>query len=148
MLRLFLWLLRKSINFQKNPYHPLVWISGNPIIGDNVYISGFVEIYAKGAKVTIGDNCDIGSFSVINCADSHLKTIGKVNKISKNSIEIEHNVFIGSQVMVKGGTFIGHNSVLAAGTVIGSITVPPFSLVHGNPAVVKQGYYLDKNYSA
>ena len=148
MLNLFLWFLRRSINFKKNPYHPLAWINGDPEIGKNVYISGFVEIYAKGANVSIGDNCDIGSFTVINCADSHLKTIGKASEIDRKHILIEHNVFVGSQVMIKGETHIGHNSVIAAGTVMGSINVPPYSLVYGNPATVKEGYYLGKNNSA
>jgi len=147
MLNFFLWLLRKALNFKKNPYHPMVWINGDPVIGKNVYISGFVEIYAKGAKVIIGDNCDIGSFTVINCADSHLKTIEKSGFVARKSITIEHNVFMGSHVMVKGETTIGHHSVLAAGTVVGGINIPPYSLVYGNPAKVKEGYYYSKTYS-
>ena len=47
--------------FKKNPYHPLVWIVGNPKIGKNVYIGGMSEIQANNAEITIGDNCDIAS---------------------------------------------------------------------------------------
>ena len=50
------------LGFKKNPFHPLVWILGDPIIGKNVYIGGMSEINATGAKVMIGDNCDIASF--------------------------------------------------------------------------------------
>ena len=31
--------------FKKNPFHPLVWIVGEPKIGKNVYIGGMSEIH-------------------------------------------------------------------------------------------------------
>ena len=74
-------LLEKVTNFKNNPYHPLVWINGDPILGDNVAIGGFSEINAKGAQVVIGNNCDIASFVSINCADSHKKCIGLSHRI-------------------------------------------------------------------
>ena len=40
-----------TINNQDNPFHPLVWINGSPVIGEETYIGGFSEINAKGAKV-------------------------------------------------------------------------------------------------
>ena len=45
-------------------------------------------------------------------------------------------------VMIKGGTKIGDFTVIGAGTVIGNIEIPPYSLVVGNPPIVKEGYYL------
>ena len=80
--------------FKQNPYHPLVWIVGNPKIGKNVYIGGMSEIQSNNAEVTIGDNCDIASFVSINCADSHQKCIGLSDKIDRRNIVIENNVFI------------------------------------------------------
>jgi acetyltransferase-like isoleucine patch superfamily enzyme len=130
--------------FSSNPYHPLVWIVGNPNIGKNVYIGGFSEVNAKDVSVTIGDNCDIASFVSINSADSHKKCIGLVNYVERLDINIEDHVFIGSHSVIKGGASIGHHSVVAAGTIVGPISIPPYSLVVGNPAKVKQGYYLRK----
>ena len=131
-------------NFQSNRFHPLVWILGDPEIGEDVYIGGLSEVNAKGARVSIGDHCDIASFVTINCADSHKKCIGLLTEAERNDILIEDHVFIGSHSVIKGGARIGHHSVVAAGTVVGTIDVPPYSLVVGNPAVVKPGYYLDK----
>ena len=37
----------KFTTFKANPYHPLVWINGNPKIGGFVSIGGFSEINAK-----------------------------------------------------------------------------------------------------
>lgn len=130
--------------FPANRFHPLVWIVGDPEIGAEVYIGGFSEVNAKGARVRIGDNCDIASFVSINCADSHKKCIGLSAEVERRDILIEDHVFIGSHSVVKGGARIGHHSVIAAGTIVGAVEVPPYSLVVGNPAVVKSGYYLNR----
>jgi|GEM_PF-132815 len=135
----------RLINFKKNRFHPLVWINGDPQIGNDVYIGGMSEINAKGANVSIGDGCDIASFVAINCADTHKKCIGLSDKPCCKDITIEHNVFIGSHSIIKGGASIGHSSVVAAGTVVDGQDIPPHSLISGNPMVVKPGYYLSKN---
>ena len=134
-------LFTELTNIRSNRFHPLVWINGEPDIGENVYIGGMSEVNAKGAQVTIGDNCDISSFVAINCADSHKKCIGLSESIECRDIVIEHNVFIGSHSVIKGGAFIGHNSVVGAGTIVEGVTIPPYSLVVGNPMTVKEGYY-------
>lgn len=131
-------------NFKINNFHPLVWINGDPIIGENVYIGGMSEVNAKGAVVRIGDNCDIASFVSINCADSHKKCIGLTKEDSREDIIIENNVFIGSHSVIKGGVYIGHHSVIAAGTIVGKSIIPPFSLVIGNPMEIKKEYYKNK----
>ena len=125
--------------FKQNPYHPLVWIVGNPKIGKNVYIGGMSEIQSNNAEVTIGDNCDIASFVSINCADSHQKCIGLSDKIDRRNI-----VFIGSHCVIKGGAYIGHHSVIAAGSVVDGVKINPYSLVIGNPMKIKDGYYTEK----
>lgn len=131
-------------NIKENRFHPLVWINGEPEIGKNVYIGGFSEVYAKGAKVVIGDNCDIATFVVINCSDSHKKTIGISDEVEKKDIIIEENVYIGTMSFIGGGVHIGHHSVVGAGTIVRPGDYPPYSLIVGNPAVVKPGYYKNK----
>ncbi len=129
-------------SFKKNRFHPLVWIVGEPEIGKNVYIGGMSEINANGARVVIGDNCDIASFVSINCADSHKKCVGITKETERKSIVIENNVFVGSHSVIKGGAHIGHHSVVAAGTIVEGVKISPYSLVIGNPMHVKSGYYL------
>ena len=75
-IKIFKKLFNELTGFKENKFHPLVWINGEPEIGVNVYIGGFSEINAKGAKVILGDNCDIASFVTINCADSHEMCLG------------------------------------------------------------------------
>jgi acetyltransferase-like isoleucine patch superfamily enzyme len=131
----------KITQFKKNRFHPLVWIVGDPEIGEGVYIGGMSEVNAKGARVIIGDHCDIASFVSINCADSHKKCIGIKNEVERKDITLEQNVFVGSHSVIKGGAHIGHHSVVAAGTIVEAVSIPPYSLVIGNPMQVKPGYY-------
>jgi len=138
-------LFSKLTTFKKNSYHPLVWIVGEPEIGKDVYIGGMSEINAKDAKVIIGDNCDIASFVSINCADSHKKCIGIMQKTERRDIVIENNVFVGSHCLIKGGAHIGHHSVVAAGTIVEGIDIPSYSLIIGNPMKVKMNYYSKFN---
>ena len=133
-----------NLQLNKNPFHPLVCINGNPKIGKKVYIGAFSEVNAKGADVTIGNNCDIASFVSINCADSHKKCIGLSDKNSFKNIKIGDNVFIGSHSFIKGGAQIGKNSVVSAGSIVEGKKIPPYSLIYGNPMKVKKGYYKKK----
>ena len=130
-----------TLKLSINKFHPLVWINGNPDIAEDVYIGGFSEVNAKGAKIYIGKGSDIASFVSINCADSHKITIGIDNEISRKDIFIGENVFIGSHSVIKGGAKIGHHSVVAAGTIVDGIEIPPFSLISGNPMIIKPGYF-------
>jgi len=128
--------------FKENPFHPLVCINGDPKIGKNVCIGFFSEVNAKNANVLIGDNCDIASFVAINAADSHKKCLGLAKEIERGDITLENDVFVGSHSFIGGGVYIGHHSVVGAGTIIAKpCKIPPYSLVVGNPAKIKEGYY-------
>ena len=137
-------LLIDVLDLKENDFHPLVFITGNPKIGENVCIGFFSEINAKGAEVIIGDNCDIASFVSITVADSHKRCIELKEEIERKIIIIGNNVFIGSHCFIKGGAHIGHHSVVAAGTIVEGIKIPAYSVVYGNPMDVKEGYYKNK----
>ena len=135
------WFSDKS-SYKKNPYHPFVLIHGDPNIGEGVYIGAFSVVNAKDSEVNIGPYCDIASFVSINCADSHRVALEFSTKIDRRSIMLEDHVFVGSHCVIKGGVKLGHHSVVAAGTIVDSCDVPPYSLIAGNPMVVKPGYYM------
>ncbi len=138
----FLSLLVSVLDLRENPYHPMAFINGEPEMGKGVYIGSFSEINAKGARVKIGDNCDIASFVSINVADSHKTVIGLSKSVERKDIIIENNVFIGSHSFIGGGVSIGHHSVVGAGTIISeSMEIPPYSLVVGNPPRVLERHY-------
>jgi acetyltransferase-like isoleucine patch superfamily enzyme len=130
-------------DFRANRFHPLVWINGEPEFGQGVYVGGFSEINAKGARIVIGDHCDIASFVSINVADSHKRCLGLGEDIERADIVLEDHVFVGSHVTILGGAHIGHHCVIAAGTVVAKGYIPPGSLVAGNPMTVREGYFRD-----
>lgn len=134
--------LIEILDLRKNPFHPLVFINGEPKIGKNVFIGFLSEVNAKGGEVILGDNCDIASFVSINVADSHKRCLGISSEIERTPIILENDVFVGSHCFIGGGTHIGHHSVVAAGTIlIKGGDIPPYSLIKGNPAKVFPGYY-------
>lgn len=134
------------LDLRSNPYHPLAFINGEPEIGKDVFIGFLSEVNAKGAKVKIGDRCDIASFVSINVADSHLRAIGISDSICRADIELEHDVFVGSHCFIGGGCHIGHHSVLAAGTIlVKGGDIPPYSLIKGNPAEIFPGFYKERS---
>ncbi len=141
LVKLASYILQRATGFKANRFHQLVMIFGEPNIGERVYIGPFSEIYAKGAGVIIGDKCDIASFVSINCADSHRKCLDLASENIRRDITLEHNVFVGSHSLIKGGAYIGHHTVIAAGTMVDAKKIPPYSLVSGNPMIVKEGYY-------
>lgn len=134
-------MLMKIMDNRDNPFHPFVFIHGEPKIGKNVYIGLFSEINAKYSEVVIGDGCDIASFVAINVSDSHKLCIGISTEMEKKPITIENNVFVGSHAFIKGGAHIGHHTVVAAGTIVEGVKIPPYSLVVGNRMKIKEGYY-------
>lgn len=138
--------LSDATDMKKNPYHPFVWINGDPEIGENTYIGGMTEIYAKGARVSIGSNCDIASFVSINCSDSHKKTIGISEEVDRADITLGNNVYVGTMSFIGGGTHIGHHSVIGAATSVPKGVYPPYTLIVGNPATVKPRYYENKDH--
>ena len=135
-------------DLRKNPFHPLAFVNGTPELGKEIYVGLFSEINAKGGRVVIGDNCDIASFVSINVADSHKMSVGILATIERGEIILGDHVFVGSHCFVGGSTTIGHHSVVAAGTVlINGGTIPPYSLIVGNPAKIKPGYYENAPHS-
>ncbi len=135
----------QSIQVPENRFHPLVHILGEPEIGQGTSIGLFSEINANHCKVVIGEECDIASFVAINGADSHQKAIGLSDEIDRGNIIVGDHVFIGSHSFIGGNVEIGSHCVVSAGTIlVNSGKIPPYSLIIGNPAVIKPGYYQNR----
>lgn len=93
-------------SFRENRFHPLVWVNGEPVIGEGTFIGAFSEVNAKACDVFIGPHCDIASFVSINCADSHQRCLGLSDEIERKPIRIGHHVFIGSHCLIKGAPLL------------------------------------------
>lgn len=122
--------------------HRTAVLNNAPEIGIGTSVGEYCVIQNYEGMVRIGKNCDISARISINCSDSHLRCIGLSDKIEYLPITIEDHVYIGEGAIILGGCTIGHNSVIGTGVVIPKNTmIPPYSLVIGNPAEVKSGYY-------
>lgn len=110
------------------------------VIGDDVFFNNQACLIAQKTSITIGAHCRIGPNVRIFDSDFHAvqpeERLGS-GKPRAAPIEIGQNVFIGDSATILKGVTIGEGSVVAAGAVV-MRSVPPRSLVAGNPATVKR----------
>jgi acetyltransferase-like isoleucine patch superfamily enzyme len=131
----------------------------NFVLGDDSTIEDFCTINNGVGDVLIGQRCRIGMSNVIigpvtigndvilaqNIVMSGLNhgyediTLPPHNQpVTKKKIVLEDEVWIGANSVVLAGVTIGKHAVVAAGSVV-TKSVPPYSVVVGNPAkIIKQ----------
>lgn len=131
----------------------------NCLLNDNSKIN----VYSGNLKIEdayIGENCtihvynqiSIGSGTIIswnvNIMDGDGHSIYYDDKDnSPKPIVIEENVWIGHNAVILKGLTIGKGSVVAADSVV-TKSIPPYSLVAGNPArIVKNNIKWDYKYN-
>ncbi|WP_140764802.1 acyltransferase [Mesorhizobium sp. B4-1-4] len=99
-------------------------------IGSRSFINSGVMIDVSTA-VSIGKNCLVGDCVVIQ--DSNYHEIDEGAGVKTKAVVIGDNVWIGRNSIILPGVEIGDHSVIGAGSVV-TKSVPPHSLVAGNPA--------------
>ncbi len=107
----------------------------NNVIDQNTTIMTGVVITSN---VTVG----YGSLINTNALLTHDCVIGNYVEISPSvnllgQCSIHDNAFIGSGAIILPKITIGKNAVVAAGSVV-TKDVPPFTMVAGNPAIIKK----------
>ncbi len=106
-------------------------------IGDDVGMSG-CSITAR-EKVSIGNRVLIGSGVLIFDNDAH--PICPANRrynyegVVSKPVIIHDDTFIGARAIIMKGVEVGEGSIVAAGSIV-TKSVPPFSIVGGNPAKI------------
>jgi acetyltransferase-like isoleucine patch superfamily enzyme len=122
----------------ENRFNPHCWITGEPEIGEDVWIGAFTLIDGLGG-LKIGNcvNVSCGASILTHNTVKRTLTGRRYNHIDRKPTVIENNVFIGQNAVILMGCRIGHHSVIGAGAVVLEDTViPPFSLVVGVPGLV------------
>ena len=104
--------------------------SAKLVIGDRCSFSG-VAIRCFG-DITLGDNVRVGANTTIISGDAH-QDDPRAGK--DKPINIEDNVWIGSNVMILKGVTIGRNSVVGAGSIV-TKSIPENVVAAGNPCKV------------
>lgn len=107
-------------------------------IGDKTYINHDSEIRCR-ERITIGNNVSIAYNVLIQDSDYHTTYDENGNpKPQTLPVVIEDNVWIGANAIILKGVTVGEGTIVAAGSVV-TKSVPPYSLVGGNPArIIKQ----------
>ncbi|TCV22349.1 acyltransferase [Vibrio crassostreae] len=114
--------------------HPLL------SIGNNVDI-GWQSTIAVGKRVVISDNVRVAGGAFLfgysgHPLDAKRRAQGEGDDPQQiGDIILEQDVWLGTNVTVKGGVTIGEGAVIAAGSVV-TKSIPAFSIAAGNPARV------------
>src|SRR5207247_1704054 len=83
-------------------------------------------------SVLIGNDCGIGSYTLIMDTDFHVA--GDLSSVSESApVRIEDRVWLASRVTILKGVTIGEGAVVTAGSVVAT-NVGPYTMVGGVPA--------------
>jgi acetyltransferase-like isoleucine patch superfamily enzyme len=119
-----------DVQFQ-GPLRLQVGKGGRIEIGDYTSINYGVEIHGK-KRVVIGRYCLIGWNVTITDTDYH--GIGYIPPTDLPTT-VEEGAWVGCNSIILKGVTVGRGAVVASGSVVNK-SVPPFTIVGGNPAKV------------
>jgi phenylacetic acid degradation protein len=124
--------------------HPQASVTGNVIIGENVYVGPGAAIRGDWGQIIIEDGCNIQENCTIHMFPGttvHLKKGAHVGHgaIIHGAI-LEENCLIGMNSVIMDDVMIGKESIIGALCFVSANTnIPERSLVVGNPArIIKQ----------
>ena len=117
------------------------------IFGDNVWTNNQLTVISDGSTISIGKMSLIGYNVSIFDSDFHElhPELRRSGHAKCAPVQIEENVWIGSNVTILKGVTIGKNSVIAPGSVV-SRSIPSDVLAGGVPArVLKENISKSKD---
>ena len=103
-------------------------------VGDNVNIQMGCFLDGRGT-LTIGNNVDLTP-GVRILTEQHDIDSPDYDTI-KRPVVIDDHVVVGSWALILPGVHVGEGAVIGAGSVV-TRDVPPYTVVAGNPAVIKR----------
>lgn len=145
MLSQLLTLIQRLKDSHNPRYNAHCWITGNPEIGEGVWIGAFTLIDGQGGlKIGKGTDISSGAHIVTHSTAWRCVTERKFPVNERAPIEIGDYCFIGENATILRGAKIGHHSIVGAGSVVTEFTeIPPYSLVYGVPARIVRSIEAD-----
>ena len=124
--------------------HPLAAVTGNVIIGRNVYVGPGAAIRGDWGEIIIEDGCNVQESCTIHMFPGECITLKEGAHIGHGAIvhgaNIGRNVLVGMNSVLMDGAWIGDECIIGAMTFVQAKTIiPSRSLVVGNPCkIIKQ----------
>lgn len=121
--------------------HPQANVTGNVIIGENVYIGPGAVLRADWGQIIIEDGCNVQENCVIHMFPGttvHLKAGAHVGHGAIiHGGTLEENCLIGMNAVLMDDVVVGKESIIGAlAFVAANMRIPARSLVVGNPAKI------------
>lgn len=121
--------------------HPLASITGNVIIGKNVFIGSGAAIRGDFGQIIIEDGCNVQENCVIHMFPGITVLLKEGAHIGHGAIihsaEIGKNVLVGMSAVIMDNAVIGDNSVIGALTLVPEgMIISERKVVVGNPAKI------------
>jgi phenylacetic acid degradation protein/carnitine operon protein CaiE len=124
--------------------HPLASVTGNVIIGENVYVGPGAAIRGDWGQIIIEDGCNVQENCTIHMFPGTTVTLKKGAHIGHGAIvhggTIGENCLIGMNSVIMDDVIIEDECIIGALSFVpGKMNIPKRSLVVGNPAkIVKE----------
>lgn len=124
--------------------HPQAAVTGNVIIGKDVYVGPGAAIRGDWGGIVIEDGCNVQENCTVHMFPGVTLTLREGAHIGHGAIvhgaNVGRNVLVGMNAVLMDEAEIGDESIVGAMTFVAAKTIiPPRSLVVGNPGkVIKQ----------
>jgi phenylacetic acid degradation protein len=124
--------------------HPQAVVTGNVIIGKDVYIGPGAAIRGDWGEIVIEDGCNVQENCTVHMFPGVTVRLREAAHIGHGAIihgaTIGRNVLVGMNAVIMDRAEVGDESIIGAlAFVKADMQIPPRSLVVGNPAkVIKQ----------
>ena len=119
--------------------HPLAAVTGNVVIGRDVYVGPGAAIRGDWGGIVIGDGCNVQECCVVHMFPGVTVVLEESAHIGHGAIV--HGARIGRNALVGMNATIMDNAVVGAESIVGALSlvpsemqVPPRKVVVGNPA--------------
>jgi carbonic anhydrase/acetyltransferase-like protein (isoleucine patch superfamily) len=121
--------------------HPMATVTGNAIIGKNVYIGPGAAIRADWGRIEIGDGCNVQENCTIHMFPGKTVILEPSAHVGHGAIihgaHLGENCLIGMNAVIMDDVIIGKESIVGAlSFVAASQNIPERSMVVGNPGKV------------
>ncbi|HXB39410.1 MAG TPA: transferase hexapeptide repeat family protein [Bacteroidia bacterium] len=121
--------------------HPQACVTGNVIIGKNVYIGPGATIRGDWGQIIIEDGCNVQENCTIHMFPGTTVVLKEAAHIGHGAIihgaQIGKNVLVGMNAVLMDDVLVGDNCIIGALTFVpANMIIPERKIVVGNPAKI------------